>query len=165
MISEKEFTRRLMATHKDLQRYAQALTRSEQDAEDLVHSTIVKALQKQRSYDPMRSMRTWVTAIMRNHYYDECRVFKKYSVTSYEPERHTVSTPCSQEQHIMLMEALENLQKLSRPVIEVLLMSGLQGLSHEQISEQTGLALGTVKCRIRRGKKALEHHRADYAES
>ncbi|ESR25922.1 sigma-70 family RNA polymerase sigma factor [Lutibaculum baratangense] len=53
-----------------LRRYARALTRNDEDAEDLVHDALVRAYERRSSYDERRNLRTWLFSILHNVFVD-----------------------------------------------------------------------------------------------
>ena len=56
-----------------LRRYAVSLTRSTTDAEDLVHDTLVRALERDASFRPDGNLRGWLMSILHNLYVDKRR--------------------------------------------------------------------------------------------
>lgn len=61
-------------TLKEMKSYALKLTRNEQDAEDLIQDTGVKAIRKVDSFNPNKAkMNTWLAHIMKNIYIDGIR--------------------------------------------------------------------------------------------
>src|SRR6266576_1948146 len=53
--------------------YARSLTRSEIDAEDLVHDALVRAYEKRASFRAGHNMRVWLMSIMHNVFIDGTR--------------------------------------------------------------------------------------------
>lgn len=93
--------------------------------------------------------------ILRNQFYTTIR--KNSRMTSWDPEvaeRVLVESP-SQQHHIHLADVSKALQKLPPEQREVLMLIGANGLSYEETAEIVGCALGTVKSRLARGRKAL----------
>src|SRR5690348_14558143 len=56
-----------------LRRYARSLTRSDVDAEDLVHDALVRAYEKRASFQSGRNLRAWLLSILHNVFVDGCR--------------------------------------------------------------------------------------------
>src|ERR1700719_1703075 len=53
-----------------LRRYARSLTRSDVDAEDLVHDALVRAYEKRASFQSGRNLRAWLLSILHNVFID-----------------------------------------------------------------------------------------------
>ncbi len=66
-----------------------------------------------------------------------------------------------QEESLTFKELRANLARLSPESRHVLLMISVQGLSYEEISEQLGVAVGTLKCRVFRARKQLREWMLD----
>src|SRR5690242_2385037 len=56
-----------------LRRYARILTRSDIDAEDLVHDTLVRTYEKRGSFRTGADLRVWLLSIMHNIFIDGAR--------------------------------------------------------------------------------------------
>lgn len=56
-----------------LRRYARSLTRDALRADDLVHDTLVRALEMQDSLRPNTNLRTWMMTVLHNAFIDEQR--------------------------------------------------------------------------------------------
>lgn len=137
----------------------------QQDAEDIVQDVFIELWKSAERYDPDQASETaFVAMITRRRLIDRLRRKQRRPTTQVMiPEIHDVSN----DEHrrlenkvevAMTSKALEELKPKER---YVLLLSTLQGMSHGQIAEHTGIPLGTVKTYIRRGlmrvKDALNH--------
>jgi RNA polymerase sigma-70 factor, ECF subfamily len=92
---------------------------------------------------------------MRNQFYTSIR--KSNRTTSLDPEvaeRTLVQMP-EQQHHIHVADVASALQKLPYEQREVLLLIGANGVSYEDAAEIIGCAIGTIKSRLARGRKAL----------
>jgi DNA-directed RNA polymerase specialized sigma24 family protein len=80
-----------------------------------------------------------------------------HDTTSLDPEvaeRTLVQMP-EQQHHIHVADVAAALQKLPYEQREVLLLIGANGVSYEDAAEIIGCAIGTIKSRLARGRKAL----------
>jgi RNA polymerase sigma-70 factor (ECF subfamily) len=137
-------------------------------AEDLTQETFIKAFRALDSFDRKRKFSSWLFSIAHNTTIDHLRR-KQVPTVSLEPAGDdsessslaflAVATDPSPEQrveHSELAAALEVALSGLRPEYsEVLVLRFQQGLAYEEISEVTGLALGTVKTHLYRARKAL----------
>ncbi len=107
------------------------------------------------SFTPGTNFRAWMFMILRNQFYTTIR--KNRRMTSWDPEvaeRVLVEAPTQQEA-IHVSDVAKALQKLPAEQREVLLLIGANGLSYEEAADVIGCAIGTVKSRLARGRKAL----------
>ena len=155
---------------------ARWLTRSDQDAEDVVQEAYLKAF---KYFDRFRGGdgRTWLLAIVRNTFYTEYR--SRQGAAGSEPfdeDFHSLEdAPSATQQHIKSPEAVlsqlqdqrlmnQALENLSLEFREVVVMRELDDLSYRQIADVIGVPIGTVMSRLSRGRKLLAQHLLRAAE-
>ena len=132
--------------------------RSDQ-AEDIVQEVMLSIWNKADQFDPHRAqVSAWVYRIARNRQVD---VFRKESrplpeaLKCEEPPEEDAGQILALEQEVnQLKNALERLKPDQREMIE---KAYLGELSHSEISRESGVALGTIKSRIRLGLDRLRH--------
>jgi RNA polymerase sigma-70 factor (ECF subfamily) len=129
------------------------------EAEDVLQEGFTYIWRKADSYDPARSSAyAWAVMIVRNKAIDRLRVRQRGNrlrekVTSEaaffaERDDSSAQAPLSRERNAEVREALKQIAPDQRQAVELAFFSGL---THEQIAEQLGAPLGTIKARIRRG--------------
>nr|WP_234999607.1 sigma-70 family RNA polymerase sigma factor [Roseovarius albus] len=132
---------------------------SSQQAEEIVQEVMLTIWRKAEMFDPHRAqVSAWIYQIARNRQIDMMRkenrpVPEELSIEqSDEPD---VGQVVALEQETeKLRQALENLNEEQKTMIE---KAYLGELTHQEISTQTGLPMGTVKSRIRLGLERLRH--------
>src|SRR5690625_3395686 len=67
----------LIEAIRPLRAFSRTLIRDEVRAEDLVQETLVKAWEKQKSFQTGTNIRAWLFTILRNTYYSELRKRKR----------------------------------------------------------------------------------------
>jgi RNA polymerase sigma-70 factor (ECF subfamily) len=124
-------------------------------ADDLAQDAMMRGWAARASFTPGTNFRAWMFMILRNQF---CTTFRKNKLmTSWDPEvaeRVLVEAP-AQLDAIHVADVERALQQLPAEQREVLLMIGANGVSYEEAAEVIGCALGTVKSRLARGRKAL----------
>ena len=152
-----------MDFHQELERvilklhqYAFALTRDGDRADDLVQSTIVRALEKRELSQDGTDLRAWLFTIMHNHYVNMVRRAMR-DETTIDIEQMSSSLvantdPTASRQLRELENALARLPAEQR---EVILLVGLEGMSYETAAEVLSVPVGTVRSRLSRGRDAL----------
>ena len=153
--ADEIFRDQLVAMIPQLRSFARGLCGWRDMADDLAQDTMTRAWSARASYTPGTNFRAWMFMIMRNQFYTSIR--KSARMTSLDPEvaeRTLVQMP-EQQHHIHVDDVAKALQKLPHEQREVLLLIGANGVSYEEASEIIGCAIGTIKSRLARGRKAL----------
>lgn len=148
-----------------LKSYLRSLNMSDGAAEDLTQEVMLVLWHKAHLYDASKSsLSTWLFRVARNRRIDLARRDKTALLDPDEPLLQPASAQPADEamdddqrdERVQLAMA-----SLPQEQIELVRKAFFLGLSHSQISEQTGLPLGTVKSRIRlafgRLRRALEN--------
>ena len=123
-------------------------------SEDLVQEVFLRILKYRSSYHPGNPFRAWVYRIARNARTDHLR--KQHPQVTWEPEMSpTVQPhdPARQQESILLDRALMQMPEEKR---ELLVLSRLQELKHEEIAGLLGCEVGTVKVRVHRALQELK---------
>ena len=138
------------------------ITDDAQLAEEVTEDTFFQVWRQAPRYDSTRgTARAWVLTIARSRALDARRAIPPFEeLPDLERESHVDeqshdSVPdllSAVEQNHLLHEAIKKLEPLPR---QLLTLSFFRGLSHEEIADQSGLPLGTVKSHIRRAVIAL----------
>ncbi len=152
---DKVFRDQLVALLPSLRAFARGLCGHREMADDLAQDTMMRAWAARESYTQGTNFRAWMFMIMRNQFYTTIR--KNSRMTSLDPEvaeRVLVVAP-AQQNGINVDDVAKALQKLPAEQREVLLLIGANGLSYEEAAEVIGVAMGTVKSRLARGRTAL----------
>ncbi|MEM7242837.1 MAG: sigma-70 family RNA polymerase sigma factor [Pseudomonadota bacterium] len=128
-------------------------------AEECAQEVMVTVWQKAHLYDPMRATAsTWIFTIARNKRIDALRKQNRpepqdlYWMEDSEPD--TAEIVGLQQEADKLAKAVEDLPKKQRDMIK---RAFYGELTHQEIAEETGLPLGTIKSRIRWALEKLRH--------
>lgn len=122
-------------------------------AEELAQEVMVQVWRKAESYDPARAAAsTWIFAIARNRRIDLIRRAMRREADPHdpmfqpEPEPDGSAALSAQERSETVRDALG---QLPEPQRAVLYATFYEGLSQAEIAQRDGIALGTVKSRVR----------------
>ncbi|NKB44777.1 MAG: sigma-70 family RNA polymerase sigma factor [Alphaproteobacteria bacterium] len=140
----------------DLTRFARSLTRSEDDAYDLVQDCVERALLKKEYYEDGTNLKSWLFTMMRNLFISQKRreaVARRY-VKHIDSSGDRVQRP-SQMHHIFLKETMSAIDELSTAERDAVVMLGVEETSHRDASQFARLPVGTVKSRLSRGRANL----------
>ncbi len=128
-------------------------------AEEIVQDVMLTVWRKAGQFDPTRAqVSAWIYQIARHKQIDTFR--KDHRPMPEELSREPDLEPdasqilAMEQEASRLKKALSMLKPKQREMIE---QAYLGELSHQEISTQTGLPLGTIKSRIRLGLEKLRH--------
>lgn len=155
LAADQLFRDQLVALIPSLRSFARGLCGWRDMADDLAQDAMMRGWAARASFTPGTNFRAWMFMILRNQFYTTIRKNKR--MTSWDPEvaeRVLVEAP-SQQHAIHVADVAKALQKLPAEQREVLLLVGANGVSYEEASEIIGCAIGTIKSRLARGRKAL----------
>ncbi len=136
--------------------------RDHHDAEDLVQQVFVRAWNGRSGFDPERgSMAGWLLGITRRQIADRYAAMDK-DRRVIAAAATLAAAPVAQNSADQLVDRLDVGNEISRlplPQRMVLRLAFYDGLTHSEISDTTGLPLGTVKSHIRRALVELKKNR------
>jgi RNA polymerase sigma-70 factor (ECF subfamily) len=123
-------------------------------ADEAVQMTMLKAWRAADSFDPSRELAPWLYAIARRVAIDIYR--RESRMTASELGDNDVAVvPLSFERTWEAWEVRSALDKLPPDERDVVRLSHLVGMTHQQIAAQLGVPLGTVKSRSSRAHRRL----------
>ena len=134
---------------------ARKMLRNSEEAEDAVQEIFVDIWKNAARFDESKSSETtFIAMIARRRLIDKIRYStRRISADSLDDVMLEPFTRADKEMEISLeaKEAAEAMRSLRPEQQQVLRLSIIQGMSHHEISEATGMPLGTVKTHARRG--------------
>jgi RNA polymerase sigma-70 factor (ECF subfamily) len=126
-----------------------------EDAEDAVQEIFIEIWKNAGRFDESQSSETtFVAMIARRRLIDRLRYAnRRVSTDSLEDVLAEPANRFDEEMQISVeaKQAARAMQNLRSEQRQVLQLSIIQGLSHQEISDATGMPLGTVKTHARRG--------------
>ena len=151
-----EFHRLIEQQIPRLRRYARALTRNRERADDLVQDTLARALIKEQFWQPGTDLRAWLFTIMHNQNVNNVRLAVRESrmvdIEQLSPTLSATTDPTASRQMFELERALAQLALEQRQVI---LLVGLEGMSYQDAAGILKVPVGTVRSRLSRGRDIL----------
>jgi len=143
-----------------LRRYAWSLLRSPDDADDLVHDCLVRALDKLGTRREDADIRAWLFTIMHNLFVSQYRRGKTRPAAESLDETHESagSLRPSQEDGLHWRDLLRGLERLPEEQRSVVLLVSVEDLSYAQTAAVLGVPIGTVMSRLARGREKLRQY-------
>lgn len=147
----------LLCERDSLYRFALRLTRNQSEADDLLQSTLLRALEKKDYFQDGSNLFSWTSKIMFNIFAGQYRRKKKFE-TQYDPQHYIdqASIVPSQEVVVDLAKVKECMKDLSKEHREILVMVCIRGLRYEEVSEALQIPVGTVRSRLSRARTQLQ---------
>jgi len=138
---------------------ARWLVRNDQDAEDIVQDSFLKAYKAQESFRGSDS-RVWMLSIVRNTALDFLRRYKSRSVVSledqvHEPEDHMPDPERGLLESTRREQVREAISHLEPEFREVIVLREIEGLSYKEIASVLSIPMGTVMSRLSRARNLL----------
>jgi RNA polymerase sigma-70 factor (ECF subfamily) len=134
---------------------ARKLSINQDDAEDAVQEVFIDVWKNAKRFDPgQASETTFIAMIARRRLIDRLRYAnRRISTDSIEDMLVEPANRFDEKLQttVEAREAVKALNTLRPEQQQVLKLSIIQGLSHQEISDATGMPLGTVKTHARRG--------------
>jgi RNA polymerase sigma-70 factor (ECF subfamily) len=137
------------------------LTRSREDAEDLVQETYLRAMRSFDRYTPGTNARAWLFTILHRARVDALRRQGR-TPTTVELEADGPGAPAVQDPALAPLGGLERaLQELPESLRSAVLLRDVEGFSYREIADILEVPLGTVMSRLHRGRAALRQSLGD----
>lgn len=139
-----------------LKKFAMKLTKQESDADDLMQSTVLKALEKSDMFQSDTNLFKWTSKIMYNLFVSEYRRRAKFG-TQYDPENYIEKHSMKETQDIEMefREVQIAMENLSREHYQILVLICVKGLQYAEVSELLQIPVGTVRSRLFRARESL----------
>jgi RNA polymerase sigma-70 factor (ECF subfamily) len=139
-----------------LRRYARALTRNADRADDLVQDCLERAINKRGLWTPSGTLQGWLFRILLNLWRNEARTQRRRG--EHVPIDGLIVEPsvaASQPGRIALAEMSRAIDKLADEQREALLLVVLEGMSYEEAARILEIPIGTLMSRLGRARAAL----------
>lgn len=152
-----------------LHSHALKFTRDEDEAKDLVQDTLLKGIRFCANFDRGTNVRGWLYVIMRNTFINNYhRHQKKQSLIAQEEELSSASLMKSSTRNASGSTfMMEDIRKALASVPEAYsypFQRYFEGYKYEEISQELGIPLGTVKTNIHQARILLKKYLKTYRD-
>ena len=155
-LSDDDFREQLALVIPHLRAFGRSLSGNRDIADDLVQETLLKAWAARKRFQAGTNMRAWTFIILRNLYLSQMRRARFKGEWDDMAADKLLAAPASQDRHVELADMQRALLHLPQPQREALILVGAGGFAYEEAAEICGVAVGTIKSRVARGRVALE---------
>ena len=132
-------------------------------AEEVIQEAFLQVWREASRFDPSRgSALAWMLTLTHRRAVDRVRAEQAQSDRLHRYESRSATTPydTTVEQATRRLDAgrvRRALDDVGEPHRSALELAYLEGLTHQEVAERTGVPLGTAKTRIRDGLRKLRH--------
>ena len=139
-----------------LRRFARALARHREDADDLVQIGIERALTRADQWQPGTRLDSWIFRIMQNAWIDQLRARTRHAETFVDEEQGAdvgVSSMDAIVDGLTVRKAMAQLGDDQRAVVALVLV---EGLPYKEAADVLGIPIGTLTSRLARARETLQ---------
>jgi RNA polymerase sigma-70 factor (ECF subfamily) len=154
--NEATFKTELIAAIPHLRAFARSLCNDPTMADDLAQEALAKAWKARESFEPGTSIKAWTFMILRNQFYSEKRRSWRATPLDAEMAENTLVANDDPTVPMELLELRSALAKLPDDQREALILVGAGGMAYEEAAQVCQCAVGTIKSRVSRARRALE---------
>jgi RNA polymerase sigma factor (sigma-70 family) len=158
---DKESMRRLYErTSRELYSLCFSFIQNREASEDVLHEVYLKVWNRAASYDHTKGTpMAWLTRIARNSALDWIRAHKRRPTTGDDELVFVADQSETAEEMLIRVEQSENVRQqvenLASADANLIRSAYLRGMTYVEVANESGLPLGTVKTRIRRGLRIM----------
>ncbi|WP_158903470.1 RNA polymerase sigma factor [Burkholderia sp. L27(2015)] len=140
-----------------LRRYARALVRDHDLADDLVQDTLERGLRNTARFRPGSDLRAWLSTIMHNVFVNQISKLAWHAphVQVEEVAESEFAIYDNHSQSLEVRDIDDALQKLSTEQREVILLVALDEMSYAEVASALQIPIGTVMSRLSRARERL----------
>lgn len=172
---DKTFEEEFLPQIDALYTFAYHLTYNEEDANDLVQETYLKAYRFIDKYIEGTNAKAWLFKILKNAFINQYRKKSKQptkvdfeEIISYHDEEdasYSGYLDLREEmfQHMMGDEVTTAINSLPVDFRVVILLCDIEGFTYEEISKILDIPIGTVRSRLHRARNMLKERLKEYA--
>ena len=153
---DRQFQKELVQLIPHLRAFARTLTGDPTAADDLAQDAMIKAWDARESFQIGTNMKAWTFMILRNQFYSEKRRSWRQTQLDQEAAERTLVAVDNPADPIALDELRLGLKMLPPEQREALILVGAGGFAYEEAAAICNCAVGTVKSRVSRARRALQ---------
>ena len=160
-MDSKKFEDEIVALQSTLALFCKRFVTDEEESEDLIQETILKALTHRNKFKQNTNLNGWLYTIMRNTFINKyrqsqrARTFLDKTDDFYYlnvPDRHTTHNPESNFQYNELIDCINDIREVFLTPFKM----HTEGYKYHEIADELNLPVGTVKNRIFHARKEIQ---------
>jgi len=120
-----------------------------------VQDAILKAWNNFDQFSNGTNLKAWLFTIVRNTYYSSLRKTRREVADTDGAMASTLSEKPAHDGRLAMADFEKVFEQLPDEQREALILVGASGMSYEEAAETCGVAVGTIKSRVNRGRAKL----------
>ncbi len=151
-----------MPLFDSLYNFARWLVHNQNDAEDLVQETYLKALRSFASFQPGTNFRAWMFRILKNTFLSSCSKLERRMTVALDSEEDGPELAVENETPETILMDRSSFQRVQSAIDdlpvhhrETLLLCEVEEMSYQEIAGILSIPIGTVMSRLARARKAV----------
>jgi RNA polymerase sigma-70 factor (ECF subfamily) len=153
--SEQAFRKDLLDLIPFLRAFSRSLCGNRELADDLAQEALAKAWQSRDSFRAGSNLKAWLFTILHNQFYSDRRRAWRQAPWDESAAERVPAAMGEQTWSVQLSDTARALRGLPAEQREALILVGAGGFSYEEAAKIAHCAVGTVKSRVARARKAL----------
>ncbi|MEM8893560.1 MAG: RNA polymerase sigma factor [Bacteroidota bacterium] len=163
-----EFSYRLDQMSPSLKPFALKLTRDNEDANDLLQETMLKAFTNREKFTDGTNLKAWLYTIMKNTFITNYqRMVRRNTFIDTTDNLHYINSTGSTIQNLaygnFTMDDIDSALEVLQDTYKKPFLMHFRGFKYHEIAEKLAIPIGTVKNRIHIARKELKAHLKTYA--
>lgn len=155
-----EFNHQVIEIRDNLERFSRKFTRDNDESQDLIQETILKALKNKSKFRDNTNFKAWMFTIMRNtfinsyHKAARSRTFIDNTENNFYINDAKFTTNSSPDMSYGYKEIMKNVDALNTD-LRIPFKMYYEGFKYREIADELNIPLGTVKNKIFLARKDL----------
>lgn len=167
-MNKPEFNAMVTKEAESLRMYALRFTRNNEDANDLVQDTMLKAITYYEKFKEGTNLKGWLYTIMKNTFINNYRRITKANTVITQTEEITssnlfYSSTKNRGENIFIMDDIQEALGDLQEDYYVPFSMYFEGYKYHEIADYLEIPIGTVKTRIHVARKSLKKSLKSYA--
>lgn len=169
MKNNNPFDHQMIAEMQPLKNYALSLTHNNEESNDLVQETILKAYRYQDKFEEGTNLRGWLYTILKNSFINNYRRdIKRNTFLDSTDNTYYLDIPShrtgNQAELKFIRKDLESAVDELPLELRITFTMNVEGYKYHEIAEELNIPIGTVKTRIFVAKRILRDRLKTYGE-
>jgi RNA polymerase sigma factor (sigma-70 family) len=159
MMTALEFNEKVVPLNRQLYRYAYRFLGNQEDTRDAVQDVFVKLWNMRDEMRTVDNLEAFSVRVMRNHCLDRIKKKKTLSLDVHEYFSNRPGDGPLPDRQLEISNSVQIVQTaisgMQEPQQSIVRMRDIEGFSNEEIAEALGMAEGTVRVTLSRGRNRI----------
>lgn len=157
-MTREDFQSRILPMKENVFRLAFRYMRNEDEARDVVQDVLLKFWENRAKASSVKNPEAWLITMARNRCLDLLKkAGRNYETVDdkYDLSDQSITPDRVAERNELAKRLREAINSLPDQQSRIMRLRDLEGLSYQEVAEETGLDINVVKVNLHRGRKAV----------